>query len=55
MVAAAYLDQPQTVNDYKLRPNRRALGTTFKAEQKKVGNILALADERIASRSVCVS
>lgn len=36
MVAASQLDEPQMVTEYKLQIDRRALGTKFKADQKKV-------------------
>lgn len=36
MMAACQLDEPQTVTEYKLQIDRRALGTKFKSEQKKV-------------------
>lgn len=35
MVASYQLDEPKTVTAYKLQVDRRALGTTFKADQKK--------------------
>lgn len=37
MLAACQLDEPKMVTEYKLQTDRKALGTTFKAEQKKVG------------------
>lgn len=36
MLASCKLDKPQEVTEYKLQIDRKALGKTFKAEQKKV-------------------
>lgn len=36
MLASCKLDKPQEVIEYKLQIDRKALGKTFKAEQKKV-------------------
>lgn len=36
MLASCKLDKPQEVTEYKLQIDRKVLGKTFKAEQKKV-------------------
>lgn len=36
MMASCQLDEPKTVTEYKLQTDRKTLGTTFKAQQKKV-------------------
>lgn len=36
MLASCKLDEPKVVTEYKLQLDRKALGKTFKAEQKKV-------------------
>lgn len=36
MVASCKLNEPQVVTEYKLRVDKKVLGKTFKAEQKKV-------------------
>lgn len=35
MMASCQLDEPKTVTEYKLQTDRKTLGTTFKAQQKK--------------------
>lgn len=45
MVAASQLDEPQMVTEYKLQIDRRALGTKFKADQKKVIAALEVLSE----------
>ena len=35
MTASCQLDEPKTVTEYKLQTDRKTLGTTFKAQQKK--------------------
>lgn len=37
MLASCKLDEPKVVTEYKLQIDRKAIGKTFKAEQKKVG------------------
>lgn len=37
MLASCKLDEPKMVTEYKLQIDRKSLGKTFKAEQKKVG------------------
>lgn len=37
MLASCKLDEPKVVTEYKLQVDRKILGKTFKAEQKKVG------------------
>ncbi len=36
MLASCKLDEPKMVTEYKLQIDRKSLGKTFKAEQKKV-------------------
>ncbi|CAM9230060.1 unnamed protein product [Sphacelaria rigidula] len=49
MVASCKLDEPKTVTAYKLQLDRKALGSKFKAEQKKVVAALqALAENEEA-------
>lgn len=36
MLASCKLEEPKVVTEYKLQVDRKALGKTFKAEQKKV-------------------
>jgi len=45
LIAAVTLDKPKQVEYYRLQANRAKIGTTFKADQKKVLDAFATMGE----------